>query len=88
MYRSSCCDTGRRRGLCVGKLMFDGIMFRVKGIDPSVNKARRYRGQSAVKRVEVFVEGLDVTFHLVELEVVFVESVMHGCVYCVIFVSG
>ena len=88
VYRSNYCDVGRWGGLCVGKLLFEGIKVRVKGTDPLVNKVRGYRGESAVKRVEVFVEGFDITFHLAELEVVFVEFFMHRCAYCVFLVSG
>ena len=78
--RRTYCVAGGRGGLCVGELLFEGRKFRVKGIGPDVNKVRGCHGEFAVKRVEVFFEGLDFTFHLVKFEVVFIEFVMHGCV--------
>ena len=38
MEMCTCCIAGRREGWCVGKVLFEGLKFRVKGIYSYVNK--------------------------------------------------
>jgi len=69
-------------------LLFEGSKYSGKGIDPLVSQCRGYQGEFVVKSMDFFTEGLEVTFHLVEFEEVFIESVTHGGVLCVDHISG
>ena len=43
MEMCTCFIAGRREGWCVGKVLFEGLKFRVKGIYSYVNKVSEYR---------------------------------------------